>query len=453
MYPDEVRAQLGVIAMAGSPELPGSLGEGQDPADSNYTLLTYDPGPQDLSTSAGKVRQKLKDLVDRTQVITIFGVGPNFLWSDGSTIEASAGGAIGDWIFYDTHNCDGDGRWVRGTDGEEVCTTSAGILFHELGHVFLDHPSGFNPEDLDQDERAAVEVENELRQAEGQVPRDPDHWPESNCGCPSDCCIVASVATGSPFSAETHALRRVRDRILRKTTTGMHLFDALHSEYYSFSVSISRLMAGSDIAREAIAAWIVRPLVQALEMAWEYVRQPNNETRLEELVRKVWESDPESPYPVWFTWQRAIEMLELAEGGQELPGPKPSLDPTLAAIYNILKEKLPHCPHVRWGIVHLLLIYLRMKGMKGLNGQQESLGALGQWLKESLDDWLSAMPFDYLKNQMTAAEMASDLRELASTIFTSPEGRRKFGAHLLLEFPGAPDSILEERMRREGYIA
>src|SRR5262245_40747018 len=99
VHPDLVRSQLGVIAMAGSNELPTSLGEDPDPASTDLTVISYDPGPQDTTTSGGRVRQLLKDLVDRLDNIILFGVGPDFVWSDGSTLEGSAGMSIGEWVF------------------------------------------------------------------------------------------------------------------------------------------------------------------------------------------------------------------------------------------------------------------------------------------------------------------------------------------------------------------
>ena len=75
VFPEEVFAQLGVIAMAGSDQLPGSLGDNPDPADSAYSIVSFDPGPQDTTSAPGRVRQLLKDLVDGGDDVRLMGFG------------------------------------------------------------------------------------------------------------------------------------------------------------------------------------------------------------------------------------------------------------------------------------------------------------------------------------------------------------------------------------------
>ncbi|WP_306536036.1 CFI-box-CTERM domain-containing protein [Geobacter sp.] len=444
VHPDLVLAQIGVIAMAGSEDLPETLGEEPDPGDPDYQIVTYDPGPQDTTTPAGRVRQLLKDLVDSPSVITLIGLGPDFVYPDGYTFEDSAAttytGGNPD-ILYDTHNCDGDGRWMTGTDGSEVCTTSAAILFHELCHVHLGHPGA----DYETDEQEAVGAENDLHLAEGRTPRDPNQR-EVGCGCPDGCCIVASVASGSPFAPEVNALRQVRDRVLRRTETGMHFFDAFFSEYYSFSVPVARIMARDEATRETVAAWLVRPLVKAWDMALAYIRQPGDGTGLEELAREAMESG--ETYPSWFSWRQAREVLEQAAAGGSLPAPAGDLGPELETIRGILGERLPACPHVRWGIVAPLAIYARLQEFgQGRIAPQ----AMDRWLKEALDEWLAALPLEYLQTRMTPEELAHDLPELSTILFSSPESRSAFGARFVKEFSVAPDSRVAEKLRREGY--
>jgi hypothetical protein len=171
-----------------------------------------------------------------------------------------AGGAIGSWIFQDTQNCDGDGRWVRGTDGDEVCVSSAGILYYELGHVFLNHPDG----SVDDDERAAVELENDLRIAEAGVPRDPKNWHKSECECPGDCCIVASV--------DMHCAVFVTGPCaIRQSVCGSSMYciasiTGSACQYHAFS--------SPALMRER-ANCLVQPLIQALELARQYA-EPDN---------------------------------------------------------------------------------------------------------------------------------------------------------------------------------
>jgi hypothetical protein len=446
VYPDDVRGHLGVIAMAGSNELPESLAEDPDPNDPNFTVISYDPGPQDATTAAGRVRQILKDLVDRPDRIILVGVGPDFLWSDGVTLRASPGGAIGDLIIYDTQNCEGDGRWVRGTNGDKVCTTSAGILFHELGHVYLNHglelPSEIEPE--------AVGVENELRNAQGLVPRDPNVWQESDCGCPaSDCCIIASIATDSPFSQEVNELRHIRDHVLRSSSFGQHMFDILHEEYYSFSVSVCRVMVMDHVAKGIVADWLVKPLVQAYRTAWQYAQDPNDVDALGALVAQHHragsglEADPRPK------WEDALSFLQACSDGHLSPALAASLDPGTRRICCILAERLPCCPHVRWGIVDLLMIQAAAHRRYDTEG---SAHAVGQWLKTALDEWAGDIPLDEILERISRDELLESLIPLAGTIFSSPPARRKFTGRLARRLNLEADSDVMERLHRAGFL-
>jgi hypothetical protein len=226
----------------------------------------------------------------------------------------------------------------------------------------------------------------------------------------------------------------------------MHFFDAFFSEYYSFSVPVARVMARDEAAREAVASWLVRPLVKTWEMALAYIRQPENGTGLEELARDAMEAG--EIYPSWFSWRRARKMLEQAAAGEGLPATGDDLGPELETIRGILAERLPECPHVRWGIVAPLAIYARLQEF----GQERIVPqAMDRWLKEALDDWLAALPLEYLRTRMTPEELAHDLPELSTILFTSPEARSAFGARFRKEFSVAPDSRVAEKLRREGY--
>jgi hypothetical protein len=450
VHPDLVQMHLGVIAMSGTEDLPGSMNTDTDPADPEYLLLEWDPGPQDTTTASGQVRQLLKDMVDSSRDFKLFGVGPGFVWSDGSTLRDGAGGALGSFLFYDVENCEGDGRWVRGVNGEEVCTSSAGILFHEMGHRHLGHPSGFSSEDTDNDERAAVGVENLLRTAQGLVERDPDHWPESSCGCPgSDCCIVASVASGSPYSSEVHALRFLRDYILRTTVLGRHLFDMLHSEYYSFSVSVCRIMLLSPEAKTNVQNWLVIPLIQSYEAARRYACFPED---IAGLGKQVMENSlPDSPV-------ESLEHADLEKGLlfiEALLGRSPStvqncaLDASTIEICDTLKTHLHNCPHITWAIVEPLLAYVETKVQFRGTAQVEDAGL---FFKQRMETWLPAIPLRYLLPKMSDTDLLESLSRLSESVFTSPDVRKQLGIRISDILSSHKRDAVTGRLRDMGYL-
>ena len=134
------------------------------------------------------------------------------------------------WVIYDTSDNGGHGYCVHKEGGGSVSFPSAAILYHELSHALrdatdtaLDHADmgcEANPE-----EHQAELDENDMRDQLGIDHRDAtNHCPSS--GCASNCCIVASIATGSPYSGEVNALRRVRDEALRRSEVGVRLLRA-----------------------------------------------------------------------------------------------------------------------------------------------------------------------------------------------------------------------------------
>jgi hypothetical protein len=310
----------------------------------------------------------------------------------------------------------------------------------------LNHPAGTQ----DQDERAAVGVENDLRLAQGLVPRDPNHWPQSNCGCPNGCCIVASVATDSPYSAEVHALRSVRDYVLRGTQFGYHLFDVLHEEYYTFSVPICRVMVVDRAAQANVERWLVRPLVRVFQIAQEYSRKPNDFENLGEYIRQDQEQGFITDADTALAWDMISTFLQEAAEGRNLPAVISELDDATKQIYGILAEWLPHCPHIRWGIIDLLAIYASARARYLSLGDQR---ATGQWLKQAFDEWVGNIPLHYIRARMSPSELGAEVSQLANTIFTSQQARQSLGQRIVKEWNIEPDSLTTRQLRDAGYLA
>lgn len=416
LFPDRVRADLMIIA-----DLDGSFGDSPDPANAGFSLIQFAPGPLDTSTPAGRVKEQLKALVDRSTVLTILGVGPDFLYPDGTTIEAAPGQTSGSSeILYDTSNCDGDGRWIVGTNGDHECSPTAGILHHEMGHAFLSASDPFHPE------ADAIFRENDLRQRLGLVPRDTGDL-QSGCGCPDDgCCIIASVATGSGFSAEVHALRRVRDQVLRRTRLGERLFAELFDEYYRFSTRISRILVCHEAARENVERHLVRPLVRVLGLASDYVADPTDITCLGDGMLADAAAGLFVPGGSPGEWWQALALLDAITGREAPAGaePVPPLDDATAAVVAILREHLPLCPHVTWGIVEPIRLYTELRWqLSQQKGGPPNAAALGKALAAGFDDWLGRVPFDTWQG-ISAGELTADLKRLTGSVFTSPGARR-----------------------------
>jgi hypothetical protein len=442
VHPDEVRGNLGVIAIAGDSELPASLGEDPDPTDSNYTVVSFNPGTQDLGTARGRVRDRLRQLTTSGRRYEVVGVGFDFVWWDGTSIEASPGVTNGTEVVYDTSNCNGNGRWIRGTNGNQECVIAPGILYHELGHAWQTDP--LHPESV------AIEIENDLREAMGQVPRSTTQT-ESSCGCPdTGCCIVASVVTGSPYSEPVQALRRLRDYVLRSTELGSRFFDELSREYYQFSIPISRTLLLNPESQSQVELWLVRPLVRSVELLEQYTRHPEDVSRLGEMLladsRSEFIFGPEQHDE----WKMALIFLELVTQGHPVPEETPGLGSGMVHIWDILAAWLPESDHVRWAIPDLLTIYVQARTDFQTGADPSNVGI---WLQQKFDLWLGELPLKEILVGLTTEDLVRDLPSFSETIMTNLGARAIFGPRLIQELGVEPGTKLKQILYDEGYLA
>jgi len=421
LHSDDVRTQLGVIAAGGENNLPDSYGDHDDPADpANYSVVDFNPGPVDTSTASGRVKDRLHTLVTQSRGYEIIGMGFDFVFSDGTTVQAEAGLTLGTTVFYDTSNCNGDGRWIVDVDDDHSCTVSSVILYHELGgHAFLDQPPTLSNAEA---EAQAIHEENDLRIAMGLKPRDEGKL-DSGCGCPDDCCIVASVATESPFSAEVSELRRLRDGTLRRSRVGEAIFDCIHREYYSFSPKVCRIMVRDLHARINVEGWLVCPLVQILKLVRDYTRSPGD-------VRAIGESFLAIPVHKEIDWGEAEGFLAtLCSGDVD----RAALSGGTREICLLLAEWMPRSPHVRWAIVEPLRIYAAARLRFSAAGDPVETGT---WLAQAFESWLAEMPLDGVVQDLMPSEISADLPKLEQ-IVGSAGARERIRERILRTQPAA----------------
>ena len=237
------------------------------------------------------------------QTVNIFIIGSqsNFILNDGRFVTNIAGTALPPQgsglagaglnttnnclVIYDTSQSNGNGYCVarNGTGGTyDLAFSSPAILYHELSHAFRIVNNNLqaltaacNPSSPE--ENAAILDENVYRTqsaASTGVPvvlRDPG----IHCGIPGSsgsckaCCIIASVASRSPFSAEVQLLRAVRDQFLRATEVGFAFFQNFFRDYYAFSPQVSTIMAGQPQLSDFVLQGYVRPLIISLQLLQE----------------------------------------------------------------------------------------------------------------------------------------------------------------------------------------
>ena len=273
LYPNEVFMHLVEISDF-------DTGIGQDPPASGRIRVTY------ARTDPGIPATRLDELVNTdfpeppgNVDILILGVDTNFY------LEVSPGDFryITEWIgvvlqrtdprnttgsilvVYDTTQCGDQGPWVVGESGNQTSLPPSGVLDHELAHAH-DHATGTAASTGDQQERNARADETPLRDQLGIERRSLTNGDGGCGGGTVNCCMVASVASGSTYSRLVCSLRQTRDHFLRRTEVGFDLFERLHSDYYAFSPQVCTLMGESGELKEMVATYLVEPLVNALEL-------------------------------------------------------------------------------------------------------------------------------------------------------------------------------------------
>lgn len=317
-------------------------------------------------------------------------------------------------------------------------------LYHELSHAsrivtdtLLEVTLECDP--ASPEESAAIVEENDMRtqiaNALGVAPelRDPlIHCARKGCRG-GDCCIVATVASGSHLSAEVDALRSIRDGYLRRSEAGFAFFDRLHEAYYGFSPEVVRLIARHSGQRELVLRHYVRPLVGALQMIERYTLGGLRGAELAEHLRAAGGQLTEAELT------RALALLDgdAAEAADLSPGER--------QLSEILIARACPDPHARWALVDPLFLQLSARRAAAARLTEEEVG---RTLAAAIDEWAARLPIEDFWPSLTRAEARDELRFLERSLLVSPRSRQRFGARLAAAFPEAP--AIRDALAAEG---
>jgi hypothetical protein len=286
---DAAQVQIDLISIAladvdlGFNETPLINREGFDCIETTYNSLN----------ESGNTPQRIFDLINENGYtsppdVIIIGDDGSFVLADGTSTTAANGfamspgasGAIGSntnpfanhvCTIYDISLCNGNGMWIETNGGGTSPMTTASLLYHELSHCFriitnalpLD---GSGNVDVTQEEINATIDENDMRSVENLPDRDINSRAGGCGGGTVSCCIIASLATTSPYSNEVVKLRYVRDNFLRNSNVGDAFFKSFFYEYYAFSPEITRLIGHYPTLKEVTKNNFVNPLLLSLDM-------------------------------------------------------------------------------------------------------------------------------------------------------------------------------------------
>jgi hypothetical protein len=443
VFPDRAGADLLAISNL-------DTGYGENPvAGTNRIEVTY------ARTQNGPCPTRLDQLVNTdfagtagTVDILVVAADINFTLNDGSMLAGgfnippnAMSGSVNlnpsnsSVVLYDTSDNGGTGVCLRREGGDlDLESPASVILYHELSHALrtctnatLDRTET-DCSNASDEEAAAITDENDMRNQLGIARRQPDDHC-GNLGCTSTCCILTSIACGSPFAQEVNALRDIRDRALRKSEIGFDFFDRLFVDYYQFSPRVVDLMGGDPTLRTFIRTYFVRPLIAALQLfhahTVSHVPPEELERRLDLAVRE-W---PEVG---------ALGVTDLAALRQILsPGSDrgalarlPYSASALNEMATLLDARALTSPYVKWALVDVMMILVQ-----ALEWRAAGTSEGGRRLAAAIDSWSTRMPISPIWAQLSRHEIAEGLEFLRRTLLRESWGQRLFASRLVEAFP------------------
>ena len=425
------------------------LGETTQPPPSNLIEVTYD-NPAETGTCP----TRLHDLVttDFTMVpghpvdIIILAVDDSFLLADGTTManNGQAMGWSGSGLPGASNNATNSVVVVYDATPSNICekglasqqydlpSNSTATLYHELSHALrlatnslLSLAASGCPSSAE--ERQASLDGNDLRTQQSLPLRDADDHCGQPCNAPSNCCIVASIATGS-HSGELNRLRQVRDGFLRRSEIGYDFFDRLHYDYYAFSPEVVRAMAADEALVDDIRTYYVRPLTAMLSLARDRLIAGAGPAAIgERFVETLVPELREAPGPV------VADAIRILEGDGHPATPRLPRTPAHAA----------SSPHVQWALVDTIAMYLR--AVRELAGGCPP-ERIGHGLTRRLDSWSARMPITGVWRELSDYDCRQELGWLAESLLRSRGARRRFARRLQEEHGDRPglSALLDE---------
>jgi hypothetical protein len=346
-------------------------------------------------------------------------------------------------VIYDTSDNDGKGYCLPKEGGGTVGFPSTVILYHELSHALRDATnSQLDNSDTgcaaNAEEHQAESDENDMRDQLGIGHRDTTQHCVTT-GCDSSCCIVASIASGSPYSTDVTALREVRDELLRPSQVGFDFFEHLHYDYYGFSPQVVRMMAGADDLRAQISTALVGPLTQCLKLLHDYVAHQHT-AQAPDAGRLGERFCAELPAELAAMPREHVELaLAILDGAGTVPG-------RLRPLAALLRDRAASSAFIRWAILDNVETYLTALRWR-IDG--EPAEEIGSRLSARFDEWGARLPLTDVWRRLSTYTIGEELRLLRGQLLPAPSARAHF-ARRLREFlhdqlPERPtfDAILE----------
>jgi hypothetical protein len=408
-------------------------------------------------TEFGNTANRLNDLVNNVTYVSppniiVFAVDDSFVLDDGTTTLPLKGNGIalpaGDSLspfannvcaFYDKTLCGGQGVWVDKEGGGTVCNTPEVVLYHELSHCFHFVTGTTAPTSADEERNAEID-ENDMRDVRGLDHRDVDSH-NGDCGgadtcfgTNGNCCIIASLATGSAHSDSVRRFRQFREKILRRTEVGDAFFKEFHYYYYSFSPEVCRLMGHQPNLAPEIREKFVEPLLAAIELLIfyaenkgnglaDFLRQQSEQKELQGLYRTEFLEELSTFLGLVKNLNQTSMVDFLSLQNEKITG--------FTDLLIYINEQTLANEYVRWALVDVLDIWVTSAM---LLKSDKSRKEIESEIYRLLSDWIAHLPVTPVWEDFSRLQTELELESLGRFIF-DPEAKRVFARRLIEIYP------------------
>lgn len=443
---DVGQGQVDLISIA---KLDAALGFSED---APQTLESIECVPVTYGTQAetGPTPTRLHALVNNTGYtspphIVVFPVTDTFALSDGTPLKGNGVALrLTDpanpftahvCTFYDITLCGGAGMWADAEGGGTTPITTDVMLYHELSHCFHFVTGTTAPTNAQEEVNAEID-ENDMRDVRGLTHRDVNSHNGGCGGGPPSCCIVASLASESPYSAQVNQLRHFREHVLRRSEVGDDFFKHLHYDYYRFSPQIVSLMARQGELKPLVLGYFVTPLLAACDLLVACSR--GRET---DLARVLDGQGQDPRYAGLFAPPFLADLgafLALADktdedavaqairqGGMQLH------DRDFAAFFRHIDPATLRLEFIEWALVDTLRIWQRGAA---LAAARVDAVTINEQVRRVYADWIALMPITSIWEAFSRLDFVRELDILGQYMY-QPEARRIFGARLRKRHP------------------
>lgn len=336
--------------------------------------------------------------------------------------------------IYDADDCNGSGHWVDQEGGGTTTFPRDVILYHELAHCFHFATGVATSEPL------AETDENDMRDVRGIPHR---NTASHNGGCgggPTSCCIVASLATGSPYSEEIKRFRYFREQTLRHSMVGDDFFNEFFYRYYAFSPEITRLMGHQPNLSLLIKEYFVMPLLAGVEMLIHYaehrgeglaqfVRGQSMREGLSGLYQKNFLDDLSRYLDQVRNFNTTAVSQAVRNRGKAYSG--------FAKLLRHINKETIKDAYIDWALVSVVELWVE-SALLLHSGKSEA--EIDFEIYEKIIRWISLMPVTNIWEEFSRLETELELQSLEQFIF-APKSKEAFSRRLLANHPRYRETV------------